>query len=77
VGDTQDLTATVTNAPNNAVTWSVVEGSAGGTVNNSGRYIAPAVRGTYHVKATSVYDTTKSATATITVQSGSVNGTIQ
>ena len=49
----------------------------GDYVYESPRYIAPAVRGTYHVKATSVYDTTKSATATITVQAGSVNGTIQ
>jgi hypothetical protein len=77
VGDPQDFTATVGNTANTAVTWSVVEGAAGGTITTAGHYVAPATRGTYHVKATSVYDTTKSATATVTVQAGSAIGTIQ
>ncbi len=66
-GANRQFTATVTGLTNTAVTWSVQEGSAGGTVSASGLYSAPAVAGTYHVKAISVADPTKSATATITV----------
>jgi hypothetical protein len=48
------------------VTWSVVEAN-GGTVTAQGVYTAPAIAGTYHVRATSVADTTQSATATVNV----------
>lgn len=65
-GGTQAFTATVTNSTNTAVTWSVQEGSAGGTV-VGGLYTASGTPGTYHVLATSVADATKSATATVTV----------
>lgn len=34
-----------------SVAWTVVEGSAGGTVDAQGYYTAPATPGTYHVKA--------------------------
>jgi len=60
------FTATVTNNSNTAVTWSVVE-VGGGSVTTSGLYTAPAAVGTYHVKATSQGDSSKSATATVTV----------
>jgi hypothetical protein len=43
--------------------------AGGGSVTSSGLYTAPATAGTYHVKVTSQADTTKSATATITVGS--------
>lgn len=66
-GATRQFTATVTGLTNTTVVWSVLEGSAGGTVSSSGLYSAPAIAGTYHVKAISVADNTKSATATITV----------
>ena len=62
----QTFTATVTNAANTAVTWSVVEAN-GGTVTTGGVYTAPALAGTYHVKASSVQDPTKSSTATVNV----------
>src|SRR5262249_57707236 len=39
----------------------------GGSANGSGQYTAPATAGTYHVVATSVADTTRSATATVVV----------
>ncbi|MBL0211475.1 MAG: hypothetical protein IPQ13_11285 [Holophagaceae bacterium] len=66
--ETQQFTATVTNfLSTSAVTWSVVEG-AGGSVSGTGLYTAPSGTGTFHVKATSVEDTSKSATATVTVQ---------
>ena len=49
-----------------AVTWSVQE-AAGGTVDDSGKYTAPAYAGLFHVVATAVDDTTATATATVTV----------
>jgi len=66
-GSTQVFLATVTGNANTAVTWSVVEGSAGGYIFPSGIYLAPEVPGTYTVKATSVADPSKSASATVTV----------
>ena len=48
------------------MTWSVDETGAG-TISNAGLYIAHAVPGTYHVRATSSADPTKSGTATVTV----------
>ena len=65
-GGTQQFTSTVTGSGNSAVTWSVPE-AGGGSVNGSGLYTAPAAAGTYHVVATSIADTGKSATAQITV----------
>ena len=65
-GTTQQFTATVTGASNTTVTWTVVE-TGGGTVSANGLYTAPAMPGTYHVKATSVADGTKSVQATVTV----------
>jgi hypothetical protein len=65
-GATRQFTATVTGTSNTAVTWSVQE-SGGGTVSTTGLYTAPATAGTFHVRATSVADPTKSASATVTV----------
>ncbi len=64
---TLQLIATVTGTTNTAVTWSVQEGAAGGTVSAAGLYTAPNGPGTYHVVATSVADNTKTAVATVTV----------
>src|SRR5262245_800757 len=64
IGQTVQLTATVTGTRITAVTWSADEG---GSVTASGLYTAPSTPGTYHVVARSVADPTKSATATITV----------
>ncbi len=63
----QVFTASVTNSANTAVTWTVTEGSAGGSVAGAGIYTAPQAAGTYHVVATSVADPTKTAQGTITV----------
>jgi WD40 repeat protein len=60
------FTATVTGTLNTGVTWAVQEGSAGGTITQSGSYTAPSVSGTFHVVAASVKDLTKSATSTVT-----------
>lgn len=71
VGGSQTFTATVTNTTNQAVTWSLQEGAAGGSLNASGLYTAPAAisgtTATFHVVATSVADSSKSGMATVTV----------
>src|SRR6266851_1420342 len=67
-GGAVPFTATVTGTSagqSTAVTWSVQE-AAGGTVDSSGYYVAPGTAGTYHVVATSVADTSKKGTATVT-----------
>jgi hypothetical protein len=61
------FSATVSGTSNTAVTWSVQEGTAGGSITSAGVYTAPSSAGTYHAVATSQADTTKSATATVTV----------
>lgn len=66
-GGSVQLTAAVTGSTNTTVTWSVQEGAAGGAVGSTGLYTSPSSAGTYHVVATSVADTTKKATATVTV----------
>src|SRR5713101_8034549 len=73
-GGTLVFTATVTGTTpgqSTAVTWSVQE-AGGGTVDASGHYTAPGAAGTYHVIATSVADTSKKDTATVTVTNPSV-----
>ncbi len=71
-GATQTFTAAVSNTSNTAVTWSVQEGAAGGTIDTGGRYTAPNAVGTFHVVATSVADGSKTAVASVTVPDVSV-----
>jgi hypothetical protein len=70
-GATSQFTATVQGSSNTAVTWSVDTVGGGnstvGTMSASGLYTAPSQVGTHAITATSVADTTKSATATVTV----------
>jgi hypothetical protein len=63
---TQQFTATINNASNHAVTWSVT----GGTITSNGLFTAPTVTSdrTVTVRAMSVADTSKSAVATVTVK---------
>ena len=70
------FSAVVSGTANTAVTWSVVE-AGGGIISAAGAYVAPNVRGTYHATATSQADVNQSATATVVVQGGSADGTIQ
>lgn len=72
-GGTQTFTATVTGSSNTSVTWTVSE-AAGGTISAAGLYTAPATAGTFHLVATSVADTTKHATATVTVSVPTATG---
>ena len=66
VNATTQFTGTVAGASKSGEKWSVKE-NGGGTVTQTGLYAAPATPGTYHVVVTSVADTTKSDTATVTV----------
>ncbi len=74
MGATQAFSATVTGTPNTAVTWSVVEAD-GGSITPAGVYTAPARLGTFHVKATSQADGSRSAQATISVNGPTDSGT--
>jgi hypothetical protein len=68
-GQVQGFSAVVTGSANTAVTWTVAEGAAGGTINAAGRYTAPSGTGTFHVVATSQADSSRFANATVTVGS--------
>src|SRR5512147_1128104 len=73
LGNLQLFSATVSGTGNTAVTWSV-NGIAGGnatvgTINGSGLYTAPPFPIRATVTATSVADSTKSASATVNVTS--------
>ncbi len=76
-GATQQFTATVTGTTNTAVTWTVDTVAGGnatsGTVDANGLYTAPTTAGNHTVTATSVADTTQSASASVTV-SGNTAG---
>src|SRR5205823_4807157 len=70
LGGTQTFTATVMGTTDTAVTWSIQEGTQGGTITSEGVYTAPSATGMFHVVASSQADTSKSATATVTVAQG-------
>ncbi len=65
------FTAVISGVSNQSLTWSVIEEN-GGTVTSNGLYRAPETQGTYHVKATSMVDSSKSAIATVTVKQRNV-----
>ena len=60
--------ASVTGTVNTSVTWKVTE-AGGGSVDASGRYVAPSGTGTFHIVATSVADPSVSSSAVVTVTS--------
>lgn len=67
------FSAAVTGNSNTAVTYAVVQGAAGGSVLNTGEYLAPTKAGTYTVRATSVADTSKFADAVVNVRDYGTN----
>ena len=67
IGGTIQLTAAVEGTADQRVRWSIVEGPAGGSISNSGAYTAPLTPGEYHLLATSLAATSKTAQVTITV----------
>jgi WD40 repeat protein len=62
-----DSTCTFLVIPNMAVTWSIAEGTAGGSISATGKYTAPSALGTYHVTAQASGNPNDLATATVTV----------
>ena len=69
VGGTLAFSTTATGSTNTAITWSVLSGGAGGTINSSGVYIAPSTVGTDTIKATAAADATASQSTRVTVGS--------
>ncbi len=61
----QAFGASVSGTASGTVTWSVIEGASGGTVNSAGFYTSPAAPGTFHVRASA--DASHYADATVTV----------
>src|SRR5690349_16254844 len=74
------LTASISNTSNPSVTWTLVEGAAGGTLVSTGAntasYTAPSTAGTFHITATSVLNTSASGSAVVTVSAPSGTGTV-
>ena len=70
-GQSLQFTASV-NGPDPRVTWSVLEGGAGGIVDATGLYVAPQATGTFHLVAASVADPSRRASAEIAVSPSAV-----
>jgi hypothetical protein len=74
-GQTQQFTAQVENVSNSGVTWSIGQ-EAPGTISSTGLYTAPAIVSTgqdIFVTATSVADSTVSATSVVTLKPTVIN----
>jgi hypothetical protein len=69
-GGTRTFAATVSGLTNTAVNFTIQQ-SAGGVINSAGLYTAPTAAGFYHVVATSIEETTVTASATVTVTTSS------
>jgi hypothetical protein len=72
-GDTIQFSASVSGSSDPAVTWSIQEGSAGGSISQTGLYTAPAAAMDVHVVATRVSDPRMSASALVRVKAVSVS----
>jgi len=71
LGTDFQFSATVTNAQDTSVVWSILESPGCGTISSSGLYSAPtSARSPCHVVATSNQDPSKSDSAGITMSSG-------
>lgn len=62
------FTATVAGAVDQGVTWSIAEGSVGGTITTAGVYTAPSSAGAFTVVASSRANPASTAQATVTVR---------
>ena len=67
---TRSFAATVSELTDTAVDFTIQQ-SAGGLINSSGLYTAPAAAGFYHVVASSIEETPVTASATVTVTTSS------
>ena len=73
-GATQNFTATVTGTANPSLTWSVIGGTAGGTISANGAYTAPLVPGVFAVRASLTADSSRFGEASVTVSSTPPSG---
>ena len=64
---TYQFTALINGNTSTAVIWTVAAGGVGGTISSTGLYTAPSTTGRDAVIATATADTTRSATAAVTV----------
>jgi hypothetical protein len=64
------LVAKANGAATYEVSWEMTEGPAAGSVDSKGRFFAPATPGTYHVVATSLWDPSVQANATVVAEAG-------
>jgi galactose oxidase-like protein len=67
VGANATFSALVSGGAGGGVTFTVVEGAAGGAIAADGRYVAPPKPGEFHVRATSTEDPARYAEATVAV----------
>lgn len=67
-GEKTTLTASVQDAEQTRILWSVEGGDDNGSITSAGVYTAPAKEGTYTVVATNAFDSSKTDKATITVE---------
>ena len=67
---TRTFAATVSGLTNTAVNFTIPE-SSGGLINSAGLYTAPPAAGFYHVVATSIEETSLTASSTVTVTTSS------
>ncbi|RKH65390.1 hypothetical protein D7X96_23815 [Corallococcus interemptor] len=74
-GEKTAFSASVKDAKQPRVLWSVEGGDSHGTISSSGIYTAPAETGTYTVVATNAVDTSKKDTATVKVEPAEVGET--
>lgn len=74
-GEAQTFTALVNGSPSTNVSWSVNQ-YGGGTIDSWGHYTAPVSSGSFSVIVTSRADSTKSASASVTVTPGSLTALI-
>ncbi len=74
-GATKQFSAVVSGSSDQAVTWSIQEGSAGGSISRTGLYTAPAAAINVHVVAASVADPAHFSSAQVTVNTVTVSMT--
>jgi chitinase len=67
-GAAQDFRCTVSGTAIAGCSWRVAEGAAGGQIDGTGHYQAPAAAGVYHVQAASLADPAVTATVAVTVR---------
>jgi hypothetical protein len=74
VGGTASFSSSVDNASDTSVSWAVREGNTCGAITAAGAYTAATTAGTCHVAAISNAHKATSATATVIVYTGDLNG---